>query len=104
MNLTNLANHLSFVHYNVQNLRLKLDLIAAELCDFDILAFSEIWLNPSVSTTDLYIQSYREPERKDRIWDSHGGVVLYVKNTLYYRRRADLELRGIECIWIELTL
>ena len=26
------------------------------------------------------------------------------KKTLYYRRRADLELRGIECIWIELTL
>ena len=102
LNLTNLANHLSFVHYNVQSLRLKLDLIAAELCDFDILAFSETWLNPSVSTTDLYIQSYREPERKDRIGDSHGGVVLYVKNTLYYRRRADLELRGIECIWIEL--
>ena len=104
LNLTNLANHLSFVHYNVQSLRLKLDLIAAELCDFDILAFSETWLNPSVSTTELYIQSYRKPERKDRIGDSHGRVVLYVKNTLYHRRRADLELRGIECIWIELTL
>ena len=36
--------------------------------------------------------------------DSHGGVVLYIRNTLYYRRRADLELRGIECIWIELKL
>ena len=53
LNLTNLANHLSFVHYNVQSLRLKLDLIAAELCDFDILAFSETLLNPSVSITDL---------------------------------------------------
>ena len=41
---------------------------------------------------------------KDKIGDRHGGVVLYVKNTLYYMRRADLAFRGIECIWIELTL
>ena len=41
------------------------------------------------------------PERKDRD-DNHGGVILYVKETLRYKRRADLEIRGIECIWIEL--
>ena len=40
----------------------------------DILAFSETWLNPSISTTDLYSQSYTEPERKDRIGDSHGEL------------------------------
>ena len=36
--------------------------------------------------------------------DSHGGVMIYVKESIYYKRRNDLELRGIECIWIELTL
>ena len=35
--------------------------------------------------------------------DSHGGVLLYVKVTLYYKRRADLEIRGIESIRIELV-
>ena len=44
------------------------------------------------------------PERKDRIGDSHGGVILYVKDTLYYIRRRDLELAGVECLWIELSL
>ena len=30
--------------------------------------------------------------------------VLYVKDYLYYRRRDDLELRGIENIWIEIVI
>ena len=103
-NFSNLSNHLSFVHYNVQSFLPKTDLLVAELCEFDILAFSETWLNPSVPTADLLIQSYKEPERKDRVGDSHGGVMIYVKESIYYKRRNDLERRGIECIWIELTL
>ena len=67
-------------------------------------AFTETWLNPSVPTNDLTIDSYRIPERKDRPGDSHGGVILYVKNNIHYTRRQDLELRGVESIWIELTL
>ena len=82
----------------------KLDLLTTELSEFDILAFTETWLNPSVPTNDLTIDSYRIPERKDRQGDSHGGVILYVKNNIHYTRRQDLELRGVESIWIELTL
>ena len=43
------------------------------------------------------------PERKDREHDSHGGVMIYVKDCLHYKRRVDLESRNIESIWIELT-
>ena len=103
-NFSKLSNHLSVVHYNVQSLVPKLDLLTTELSEFDILAFTETWLNPSVPTIDLTIDSYRIPERKDRPGDSHGGVILYVKNNIHYTRRQDLELRGVESIWIELTL
>lgn len=98
----NLSKHLSFVHYNVQSISSKLDILGSELFDFDILAFSETWLNSSIDTEDLLIQSYRSPERKDRIGDSHGGVMIYVKENIHYRRRQDLEILGVECIWIEL--
>ena len=30
--------------------------------------------------------------------------MIYVKDSIYYKRRLDLEPRGIECIWIELVL
>ena len=98
------SKHLSFVHYNVQSIANKLDLLYTELHDFDILAFSETWLSDSIATSDLFLSSYHTPERKDRIGDNHGGVILYVKDTQHYKRRNDLEIQGIECIWIELVL
>ena len=98
------AKHLSFVHYNVQSVFPKLDVLFAELCDLDILAFSEIWLNSSITNDDILLQLYHSPERKDRIGDSHGGVMIYVRDTIHYIRRMDLEPQGIECLWIELTL
>ena len=88
-NFSKLSNHLSVVHYNVQSLVPKLDLLTTELNEFDILAFTETWLNPSVPTNDLTIDSYKIPERKDRPGDSHGGVILYVKNDIHYTRRHD---------------
>ena len=40
-------NHnLSFVHYNVQSIYTKLELLQAELIEFDILAFSETLTKP----------------------------------------------------------
>ena len=40
-NFSNLCDHLSFVHYNVQSLVPKLDILGAELLEFDVLAFTE---------------------------------------------------------------
>ena len=56
----------------------------------------------SFSTNDFRLQSFDSPERKDRVGVIHGGVIIYVMEGLHYRRRQDLEPRGIECIWIEL--
>ena len=100
----NLSRHLSFVHYNVQSIVPKLDILLAELYEFDILAFSETWLSPSADNDDLLMQSYQIPERKDRVGDNHGGVMLYIKKSIHYTRRNDLEPIGTECLWIELTL
>ena len=95
------GHSLSFIHYNVQSILNKLDILQAELSEFDILAFTETWLTPQIDTGDLELATYFKPERKDRE-TGHGGVILYIKETLRYKRRADLEIRGIECIWIEL--
>ena len=78
------SKHLPFVHYNVESVFQKLDVLFAELRDLDILAFSETWLNNSISTDDLLLQQYHLPERKDRIGDSNGGVMIYVRENIYY--------------------
>ena len=103
-NSFNLFKHLSFIHYNVQSIANKIDLITTELADFDILAFSETWLHPSIQTTDLHIPEFNPPERKDRLRDRHGGVMIYVKESVIYKRRYDLEPLNVECIWIEMQL
>ena len=54
------------------------------------------WSVPSL----LFLNS---PERKDWVGESHGGVIIYVKEGLHYKGRQDLERRGFECIWIELS-
>ena len=96
-NLSSLCHNLSIVHYNVQSIFPKLEVLHTELIDFDILAFSETWLNDSINTDDLLLHSYNTPERKDRSGDTQGGgVMLYVKEGIHYKRRKDLELRNIE--------
>ena len=79
-------------------------MILAELFDIDVFAFTETWLNPNKDSDDISLISFHHPERKDRIADSHGGVSVYIKHIIHYVRRRDLELNGVECIWVELTL
>ena len=82
-----LSRHLSFVHYNVQSIVPKHDDLMAELSEFDILSFSETWLNPAVTNDDISLLSYHLPERKDRVADSYVGVIIYIKKHIHYVRR-----------------
>ena len=50
---TQLSHNLSIVHYNVQSIFHKLDLLQSELHNFDIMAFTETWLNASIDIVDL---------------------------------------------------
>ena len=97
----NYPNHISTVHYNVQSIRYKLDLILAEFSQFDIISFTETWLSGKCPTSDLIFPSYYAPERKDRISDRYGGVMVYIKDSISYIRRNYLEINGLECIWVQ---
>ena len=70
----------------------------------DIMFFSETWLQPS-STTDSHLSvdgfSYY---RRDRVHRTHGGLLVYVKNSTPSRRRTELEDDQIECVTIEVTV
>ena len=99
---SNLPNHLSLVHSYV--LFNKLNIIQAELSNFDIIALSETWLKPPMETSDITLSHYHSPDREYRIRDGYGGVIVYTKKSFSYKRRLDLEVLDVECIWIELTL
>jgi len=81
----------------------ELDIHYTELNDFDILAFTETWIIDDIPSKELLMNSFKVPERKDR-QDRHGGVAVYIKENLFHRRRDDLDIIGVECIWIEITV
>lgn len=97
-------NYLSLVHYNVQSLLPKIDIIETELTNYDLLCFTETWLSPNVLDNDVLLTGFKAPIRYDRPNDAHGGVAVYIKESLYSKRRSDLEIRGVENIWIEVKL
>ena len=86
----NQNHHLAFIHYNIQSLLPKIDILQAELYTFDIIALTETWSHPGIDTDEVTFQLCSPPERKDRHTDRHGGVILYVKEGINYRRRREL--------------
>ena len=95
---------LSEVHYNVQSLLHKVDIIGSEFSNFEVVSLTETWLNNSISTQELVFNEFQLPFRRDRTGDSHGGIAVYVKNCIPCKRRNDLELISIECLWLEINI
>lgn len=86
-NFSNLSNHLAFVRYNVQSIISKLNLLVSKFLEYDILAFSETWLNPTISIDDLYMQSRSLSVLLNANMESvivMAGFHIYVKESLYH--------------------
>ncbi|MEW8186271.1 MAG: reverse transcriptase family protein, partial [Candidatus Thiodiazotropha endolucinida] len=100
-----LSNHLSIFHLNIQSLLPKLDLIKAEADAYDVLVFSESWLKPDIQDDTISIVIFcRLSERTGVNKRVGGGVVIYVRDTFLCKRRCDLELRGLEAVWVEIQV
>ena len=93
---------ISVVHYNVQSITNKLDLIGSELRSFDVICITETWLDGRVLDEDIEIENF-DLFRRDRPGDHHGGICVYVRNNIFCRRRNDFELPNIECVWVEVS-
>ena len=100
----NYPNHLSTEHYNVQSLRNKVDVLFVEFSKFDVIPFSETWLDKNNSWSGFLFSSFHCLERKDRENEPYGGVIIHIKDSLSYVRRHDLEADAIECVWVHVKL
>ena len=94
---------LSVSHINAQSMLNKLDLIAVELGDFDVITVSETWLDQSITNSSITISGYQEPIRLDR--NRHGGgVAIYFKQNVPFIERSDLIIPNVEAVWAEINL
>ena len=93
----NNKNKFSVVYYNVQSLVNKIGIFETELSNFDVICITESWLHDAISDDEIKMEEYTV-FRRDRVGDSHGGVCVY----LHVRRRNDMEIQNLECVWIEI--
>lgn len=62
---------------------------------------NETWLDHNTDSEDLINQGFQEPMRRDRGDNRYGGVMIYVNSNIVCKRRTDLEVTQVECIWVE---
>ena len=90
------------MHLNIQSLLPKNDMSKAEAHVYGVLVFSESWLKPEVQNNSVSIENFMPPHRTDRCDRADGGVIVYVRYSFSCRRRHDLEIRGLEAVWVEI--
>ena len=90
-------------HLNVRSLLPKVEQIryVVDYADIDILCLNETWLDADIGLHEFSIDGYvavNKPRNRHG-----GGVLVYVKNNVSFKRRLDLEVDDLECIWLQLT-
>ena len=94
---------MKIAHLNINGLRNKIDILYAELAEYDIICVSETKLSNQVETSTLEISGYNEPIRRDRQFNNGGGLLVYIKNNIHFKRCPDIENPYIENIWIQVS-
>ena len=93
-------------HMNIQGLSNKMDqvrlLLQSDKNEVHVLGLSETKLNAIHPDTVFEINGFQKPFRKDRLANSGGGVLVYVKEGISCTRRSDLEQESLECVWLEI--
>ena len=71
---------------------------------FDIQGLCETFLNQSVTDSQVEIDGYDliVKDRKDTQNKAGGGLILYIRNWIKFKRRPEYEISRIETIWAEI--
>ena len=97
-------DHLHIYYTNAQSLKNKIDVLTYETRNHDIICLTESWLDHTTENESLHIPGFQMIERKDRETDRFGGVACYVRDTLAYTRRDDLERPDLELMWLNIAV
>ena len=90
-------------HMNIQSILPKIDILQDEMQEYDLLIFTETWLDDAIPINKCLIHNFSPPILKNR--NRHGGgLAVYSRSNIGVKRREDLEINGLEVIWVELRL
>ena len=95
---------LPLAHLNIRSLLHKMDqvnLVMGGAKSFDILSFSETWLNDMVTDDEILMPGYN-CVRRDRQRKADGGVAIYCRDSVNFAVREDLN-NANEAVWIQVN-
>ena len=99
-------NKLKFLrtcHINIRSLcKDKLRAIKVICGQYDIITLSETHLDPTGTYDHLKLDGFHNIVRKDRTRGG-GGVAIYVRDCIPFKRRFDFECNGIEAVWLQVN-
>ena len=93
---------LNIMHLNIHYLYSKLDklkILLSQTNEIDVICLCETFLNENFSNEEIKLENY-QLFRRDRETNG-GGLVVYVKENLRCLLRDDLQIDGIESLWLE---
>ena len=95
---------LHFIHINVRSIVNKMDQMRflARSTNAAVVAVSETWLDESIYDSEVKIPGY-SILRNDRNRDG-GGVCLYIRDNVAFKRRTDLDSKNIEGVFANIIL
>ena len=67
-----------------------------------VFGLSESKLSSFHPVSGFLINGFQIPFRRDRQENAGGGVLMYVKDGVCCKRRADLKQANLDCIWLEM--
>ena len=97
-------HNLNILHLNIQSILPKMDLLEAEVQNYDILVFTETWLSPQISNDDLLLENFDPSYRQDRHARVGGDVAIYIASGIPSCKRNDIIQGDIEGICIEVSI
>ena len=91
--------YLTACHVNIRGLsQSKLNAIKTSLCNaYDVITLSETFLSTKTHNTELSLPGFQEIIRRDRTRFG-GGVAVYIRNGLSFKRLIHLECDNLEQI------
>jgi len=95
---------INICHINIRSLsRSKLRALQTSIANgYDIITLSETHLHQGVSNNVFNLTGFHEIIRKDR--NEHGGgVAIYIKENIAYKRLAQYESKNMESLWVQIN-
>ena len=102
---TKLAYVPSFLLSNVMSPVPKIDEVVEviQCTHYDFICFVETWLQPHIHDNVVTLGGYNTV-RRDRINKLHGGVCIYIKDSIRYTAINELADTSFEALWVHLHL